>query len=384
MSLARVHNVDDLRAAARRRLPRIAFDYLEGGAEDGLTLRRNRDAFRAVCLLPRTLVDVSRRSLALSLFGTRFDAPVGIAPIGAVGLFHRDAERSLARAARSASVPFVLSTHSFVSFDEVARATETPPWFQLYLHRDRDGTEKAVRRAAEAGCEVLVITTDVPVGGNREYNARNGFGVPLRLNVRMIRDGLLHPRWLTDVYFRNIWGRPLAEWGTRRDFHSWQDLAWLRGLWKGKLVVKGVMTVEDAQLAARHGADGVWVSNHGGRQLDGAPATLDILPAIAAAVGHDLVVMMDGGVRRGSDIVKALALGADVVFAGRAVVYGLAAAGEAGARRSLQLLASEMDRVLALLGCESIEMLGPRYLRTHESAGSALRRSAVNVRSVVA
>lgn len=368
MSPGRAYSVEDLRAAARRRLPRIAFEYLEGGAEEGLSLRANREAFDAIRLVPRTLVDVSRRSQSVSVFGRRWAAPFGVAPIGAAGLFRRDAESALARAARSANVPFVLSTHSFLSLEEVARATGAPPWFQLYLHRERAGTEKAVQCAADAGCEALVVTTDVPVGGNREYNARNGFGVPVRLSLRMLLDGLLHPGWLTDVYFRGILGRALGEWGTRRDFHTWDDLAWLRGLWKGKLVVKGVLTVEDAQLAARHGADAVWVSNHGGRQLDGAPASLEALPQIAAAVGDEVAVIVDGGIRRGSDIVKALALGADMVFVGRSVAYGVAMGGEAGARRALQILESEIDRVLALLGCESVAMLGPRHLRLASDA----------------
>lgn len=380
MNPARAHNIADLRTAAHRRLPRLVFEYLDGGAEDQSTLRANREALEAIRFLPRTLVDVSRRSQGVAIFGRRFECSFGIAPIGAAGLFCRGAEIALARAARGANVPFVLSTHSFIPVEQVTHAAEGAPWFQLYLCRERAGSERVVRRAADAGCDVLVVTTDVPVGGNREYNARNGFGVPVRLGLRMMTDGLLHPGWLFDVYFRSLFGRALPEWGTRRDMHSWDDFAWLRGIWRGKLVVKGVLTVEDAQLAARHGADGIWVSNHGGRQLDGAPASLDVLPQIAAAVGRDLTVMVDGGFRRGADIVKALALGADIVFLGRAAIYGVAAGGEAGARRALQILQGEVDRVLALLGCSSIAMLGPQYLHlpSKQNPQPELRLASVN------
>jgi isopentenyl diphosphate isomerase/L-lactate dehydrogenase-like FMN-dependent dehydrogenase len=359
---AHIHSLHDFRAAARRRLPRVAFGYLEGGAEDHLTLRANREALELIRFVPRALVDVSRRSQRVSVFGRSFDCPFGIAPIGAAGLYCRGAEIALARAARAANVPFVLSTHSFVPLDRVARASRGAPWFQLYIHPEHAGTESAVRSAADAGCEVLVVTTDASVGGNREYNHHNGFTMPVRLTRHTIIDGLRHPAWLADVYLRSLFGRRLPEWGTRHDRPSWDEFSRLRRIWPGKLVVKGVLTVEDARLAERHGADGVWISNHGGRQLDGAPASVAVLPQIAAAVGPGLTVMVDSGFQRGADIVKALALGADMVFVGRAALYGAAAAGEAGASRALQILRSEIDRVLALLGCTSIAELGPQYL----------------------
>ena len=368
MKPARAQNIDDLRAAARRRLPRVVFDYLEGGAEDHVSARANRESFESLGFAPRTLVDVSQRSLQTEAFGVRFDAPFGISPIGAAGLLWHDAEIALARAARAASVPFMLSTHSFVPLERVAWEAGGPPWFQLYMPKDRDAAAAMLKRALDTGCETLVLTTDVPVGGNREYNERNGFGVPLRLGVRAIADVLAHPAWLTGVYFRSLYGRALPHWGDRRDRADWQDFAWLRKQWPRKLVVKGILGVDDARLAVEHGADGICISNHGGRQLDGAPAPLAVLPEIAAAVGAHTTVMIDGGVRRGADIVKALALGADLVFVGRAALYGVAAAGEPGARRALQILKSETERVMALLGCSSVEELGPQFLRSAYSA----------------
>ncbi|HEX6295732.1 MAG TPA: alpha-hydroxy acid oxidase [Burkholderiales bacterium] len=361
--MAQARNIEDLRLAARRRLPRIVYEYVDGGAEEGRTLRANREAFEAIRFAPRMLVDVSRRSQATRLLGRTFAAPFGIAPLGAAGLCWRDAEVALARAACAAGLPFALSTHSFVPLEEVARRGGAAPWFQLYLPRERAAAAALVRRALEAGCEALMLTVDVPVGGNREHDRRNGFGLPLRLGPRTVLDGLAHPRWLAGVYLRSILGRDLRDWTLRRDRADWSDFAWLRDAWPHKLLVKGVLTVEDAELAARHGADGIVVSNHGGRQLDGALASLEALPPIVAAVGERLSVLVDGGFRRGADVVKALALGADFVLLGRAVLYGVAAGGESGARQALEILKSEVDRVMALLGCNSVEELGPQHLR---------------------
>jgi isopentenyl diphosphate isomerase/L-lactate dehydrogenase-like FMN-dependent dehydrogenase len=368
MKAAHALNIDDLRRVAHRRLPRVVYDYLEGGSEDGITLRANREALEAIRFAPRTLVDVSRRSQKATLFGRVYESPIGIAPMGAAGLFWHEGDIALARAARSANLPFVLSTHSFVPLERVAWESGGPPWFQLYLPRERDAAQAMVKRALQAGCEALVLTTDVPVGANREYNQRNGFALPLPVEPRQAADVLMHPGWLVRVFARAWLARDnpmrLSEWATRRDHHSWQDFAWLRDAWPRRLFVKGVLAVEDAQLAAEHGADGIFVSNHGGRQLDGLPSPMEALPAISAAVGHRLAVMVDSGFRRGTDIVKALALGADMVFVGRAAMYGLAAGGEAGVRRAIQLLRGEIDRVLALLGCASIEELGPHHVRT--------------------
>jgi isopentenyl diphosphate isomerase/L-lactate dehydrogenase-like FMN-dependent dehydrogenase len=367
VSPRRARNIEDLRRLARRRLPRIVRDYVEGGAEDQLTLRANREAFEAIRFAPRVLSDVARRSQKTMLFGREYRSPFGIAPIGAAGLVWHEAEIAMARAARAAGVPFILSTHSLVPLARVAARAGGAPWFQLYLPNNRINAGNLVAQALDLGCEALVLTADVPVGGNREYNERNGFCLPLRLGLRTVLDGVLHPRWLAGTYLRSDWrrgrGAHLAEWSTRRDTQTWNDFDWLRRAWPRKLLVKGILGAEDALLALKHGADGVIVSNHGGRQLDGAPAAIEALPRVAAAAGGRMAILLDGGLRRGADIVKACALGADMTLVGRAALYGAAAGGEAGVSRALELLGSEVDRVLALLGCASSEALGPRHLR---------------------
>jgi len=382
MGLEQAYNIEDLRAIAERRLPRIAFDFLERGTEEEITLAANRRAFERIRFAPRTLVDVSRRSQKVSIFGKTYDSPFGIAPTGAAGMYCHDADVALARAARRANVPFALSTASFVPMERVIREGGGDPWFQLYMSRDRVTAERLVRRALDAGYGALVYTTDIPVAGNREFNRRNGFEIPLRITPRSVADALAHPRWLAGVLLRTLAssGMPrfrnldvsvdgrvvpttLTAFREQRDSLAWNDFDWLRRLWPKKLLVKGIMTVEDAELAARHGADGIFVSNHGGRQLDGAPSPIEVLPRIASAVGGRLTIMVDSGFRRGSDIVKALALGADMVFVGRATLYGAAAGGEAGVSHALGLLATEVDRVLALIGCNGIEQLGPEFLR---------------------
>ena len=375
-------NIEDLRRLAQRRLPRVAWDYLERGAEDDVTMTANRAAFERIHFQPRTLVDVSGRTLRQELFGKTYTAPFGIAPTGAAGLYCFDADIALARAAKAAGVPFVLSTASFVAMERVAREAGGSQWFQLYMSKDRDAAARLVRRALDAGFEALVVTTDVPVGANREYNLRNGFTIPFRINARNVVDGLLHPRWLAQVFLRtllsdgvprfqnvdsNVGGRIIAQdlsaFRARRDALDWSDIAWLRTVWPRKLLVKGILTVADARLALQHGVDGVVVSNHGGRQLDGALAAMDALPAIAAAVGERMPVLFDSSVRRGSDIVKALALGADFVFVGRATLYGAAAGGEAGVVWALELLRTETDRVMALLGCSTVAALDRNCLQ---------------------
>jgi isopentenyl diphosphate isomerase/L-lactate dehydrogenase-like FMN-dependent dehydrogenase len=390
-------NIYDLRSMAERRLPRVAWDFLERGTEDELTLVENRAAFERTRLRPRTLVDVSHRTLEVSLFGTIYKVPFGVAPTGAAGLYCFEADIALARAAGKAGVPFVLSTASFVELERVAREAEGSKWFQLYMSKDREAAERLVARARDAGYEALVVTTDVPVGGNREFNRRNGFEIPFRLNVRNAVDGMLHPYWLVNVFlrtlltsgvprFRNtdvggrIVARNLSEFRGRREALDWSDFDWLRQFWRGKLLVKGVLTVDDALTAASRGADGIFVSNHGARQLDGAPTPIEVLPEIVDAVGGRLKIMLDSGVRRGSDIVKALALGADMVFVGRAPLYGVCAGGEAGVTRALEILRSEVDRVMALLGVTRVEELDARYLA--DAAGplhpSALQCAASN------
>jgi isopentenyl diphosphate isomerase/L-lactate dehydrogenase-like FMN-dependent dehydrogenase len=377
MRLANALNIEDLRTIARRRLPRLVYDYLEGGSEDHVTLRANREVFDTIRFAPRTLVNTSERTQKVTLFGRVYETPMGIAPMGAAGLFWHDGDIALARAARSANIPFVLSTHSFVPLERVAWESGGPPWFQLYMPREREKAEKIVRHARDAGCEALVLTTDVPVGANREYNQRNGFSLPLQFEPHKVYDGLRHPRWLLNVFARAWLSRRnpmyVPEWSTRRDHMSWDDLAWLRDAWPRKLFVKGILCAEDAQLAAEYGADGIFVSNHGGRQLDGLPSPMEVLPQIAAAVGEKLVIAVDGGFRRGTDVVKALALGADMVFIGRAAMYGAAAGGEAGVRHAVQLLRGEINRVQALLGCNSIDELGPQHVRMQARESALVR-----------
>ena len=396
-------NIEDLRAIARRRLPRIAYDFLDRGTEEEVTLAANHAAFERIRFAPRTLVDVSRRSQQVTVFGKTYDSPFGVAPTGASGMYCYDADVALARAARRANVPCVLSTASFVPMERVIEAAGGSLWFQLYMSKDLETAERLVTRALKAGFEALVLTTDIPVAGNREFNRRNSFEIPLKLNFSNLLDGAMHPRWLAGVFLRtlissgiprfqnldvNVGGRivstSLTDFRLRRDALNWEDFAWLRKLWPKQLLVKGIMTVEDALLAAQHGADGIFVSNHGGRQLDSAISPMDVLPQIAAAVGDRLAIMVDSGFRRGSDIVKALALGADMVFVGRATLFGATAGGEAGALHALNLLASEVGRTLALLGCNSVEELGPQYLRFDGTAHAEAQPAASELRRMKA
>lgn len=381
MNFRHAYNIEDLRRMAERRLPRVAYDYLEGGAEEDATLRENRAVFERIRLKPRTLVDVSKRSQQTTLFGETFNMPFGVAPTGAAGLYCFEADIALARAAATAGVPFVLSTASFTALERVAEAAGGTKWFQLYMSKERESAERLITRARDAGFEALVVTTDVAVGANREYNRRNGFEIPFRLNLSNMIDGALHPRWLTGVFLRtlldsgvprfqnvdnNVGGRivskNLSEFRARRDALEWEDMRWVRGIWPRKLFIKGILTPRDALRAIECGADGIFVSNHGGRQLDGAVSPIEVLPEIVAAVDGRLKIMVDSGFRRGTDIVKAMALGADMVFVGRATLYGATVGGEAGALHALNLLKTEVDRVMALLGCNSIGELSPQFL----------------------
>ena len=382
MSYRAALNIEDLHKIARRRLPRVAYDFLAGGVEDDVSLGNNRAVFERIRFRPHTLVNVAERSQHVSVYGRTFKCPFGIAPTGAAGLYGFAADIALARAARDAGIPFVLSTASFEPLEKVAQeAAGGTLWFQLYMSKDHDAAQALVTRALNAGYEALVVTTDLPVHPNREYNTRNGFDIPFRLNLRNMIDGALHPHWLCNVFMRtlldsgvprfqnldtNVGGRiihkPVGEFRARREALNWEDFRWLRKLWPHKLLVKGIMRADDALLAADNGADGVFVSNHGGRALDGALSPIEALPAIRAAVGKRLTLMLDSGIRRGSDIVKALALGADMVFVGRATLYGIAAGGEAGAAHAIGILRSEVDRVMAMLGCPSIGELDSDYL----------------------
>ena len=370
-NLRKILSLQDFEYAARRRLPKSVFGFVAGGAEDARSLRANREAFDDYALRPRVLVDVSRRSQAITLFGARYASPFGIPPMGASALCRFEADLALARAATVEGVPFILSGPSTVPLERIIR--DAPgAWYQGYLPAGRERIGRLLDRVRAAGYEVLVVTLDVPVGANRENNLRNGFSMPVRPNLRLALDGLLHPRWLAGTLVRTLLrsGIPrfenfAAERGgwiistppggqhAGRDALTWSDLAWIRSEWKGRMVLKGILGVGDARRACGEGADGIIVSNHGGRQLDGAVAPLRVLAGIVEAA-RGTAVMMDGGIRRGTDVLKALALGAKCVFAGRPILYGAAVAGEAGVRHAIAILREEIDRDLALLGCADI------------------------------
>jgi L-lactate dehydrogenase (cytochrome) len=377
--LARSATVEDLRAIARRRLPRGVFDYIDGGAEDEVTMEENVAAYRRVTFSPRVLRDVSAVDISSSLLGRELAFPLVLAPTGFTRIVEPEGELAVARAARRAGIPYTLSTLGTRSIEAVAAVGSDRLWFQVYTWRDRDLVADLVKRAAAAGYEALCLTVDTAVLGRRERDLRRGFTLPPKVGLSTIFDGIVHPGWswrfLTSepIVFANVAGMSvgdgrdaisLAEYvGSQFDPGlSWDDIDWLREHWDGPIVVKGIQSVEDAVTAADRGVEAIAVSNHGGRQLDSAPATLDLLPAVAAAVGARTEIICDGGVRRGGDIIKAIALGADAVMAGRPYLYGLGAAGEPGVDHVLGNLASEMKRTMALIGCTEVEELGADYI----------------------
>ena len=373
-------NIDDLRQRARRRLPRAVFDFVDGGAADEVTLRRNRDAFRELTFRPRVLVDASTRDQSTAIFGQRIESPVIVAPTGMAGICWPYGEIVAAQAAGRAGTIYTLSTHSSCSIEEVAAAATGPLWFQLYVWQNRDLTRSFVERARAAGYKALVLTVDVPVISTRERDHRNGFTIPPRITVSNVLDTAWRVRWIRGVMrgpkltLKNLVGAPGA---TRTDIVTlggvanrqldpsidWDDLDWFRSLWPGPLLLKGVLSAEDALRAVEHGIDGIVVSNHGGRQLDHAPAAIEVLPEIAEAVGGRAEVLLDGGIRRGSDVLKAIALGARAVMAGRPYLYGLAVEGEAGVARALGILKSELDRAMALVGARRLDEVDLSLLR---------------------
>lgn len=371
-------NIEDMHRAAKRRMPKVAFDYFEGGVEDEAGLARNEQSFRAHRLLPRYLVDVSNIDQSTTLFGQTYASPFGIAPVAAGGLLRPGADLMVAQAAAEANIPYTLSGLSTTRLEDVAKTAPEHAWFQLYAGKDRSISEDMIRRADDAGYRALMFTVDVPVTSKREREMHNRFGQP-RLPLRLYLEALRHPAWLLD-YLRNGLPRfenwaPYAEQGASAKQliqfigsqfpagdHTWRDLENFRRIWPRKLVIKGVLHPDDARRAAELGVDGVMVSNHGARQLDSAPAPLEVLPAIRAAVGDRMTVMMDGGARRGADIVIAKALGADFVFAGRPAIYGAAAFGLPGARKAIGILQTEIEITLKQIGCPNINDLGPRFL----------------------
>ncbi len=385
MSYRDALNIHELQAMAKRRLPRGIYGFVAGGVEDDQSLRNNRTVFERIRFRPRSPVDVSHRSQQVEIFGRTFASPFGIAPMGIAGVFAFDADLALARAAAQMKVPFTLSNMSTVPMETVAQSGDHARWLQAYMANNREQGAKFARRAEAAGYEVLMITTDVPVPGNRENNVRNGFTLPLELGPRLILQGLIHPRWSASVFARTVmkYGVPRLENTDRgdrpmilkqqekdvrgrRDSVDWEFIRHMRDQWKKPLLVKGILHPADAELAVRYGLDGVVLSNHGGRQLDGALSPIEVLPEIRAAVGKKLKLVVDSGFRRGTDILKALALGADFILCGRAAMFGVAVGGAAGAAHALQLLKSEVDRDLAQLGCASIAQLSPDLLDTRD------------------
>jgi (S)-mandelate dehydrogenase len=368
-------NIEDLRAIARRRLPRFAFDYLDGGAEDELTLRRNEAAFRELRWRWRTLVDVSRRKLSTRLLGAPSALPVVVGPTALNGLFWRDGDLEIARAASAAGVPFAMSTVSMNLLEDIAREAPGRLWLQAYVFRERAITAAIMRRAHDAGFECVVLTSDFPVAGKRERDWRSGLLPQQRFTTATWLDILMHPRWVATIgrrrpRFVNVErelpdGRNVNAFVGHNMFDpsfDWDDLKRFRDAWPRKMLLKGVLRVDDAERALAIGLDGVVLSNHGGRQLDGSVAGIDVLPEVARALGGRASILVDGGIRRGGDIAKALALGAEGVHLGRATAYGLAAGGCAGAARAIEILADELDRTLALTGCPDLAALTPDLL----------------------
>jgi L-lactate dehydrogenase (cytochrome)/(S)-mandelate dehydrogenase len=371
-------NIDDLRRLAKRRLPKIAFDFIEGGLEDEDGIVRNELAFRSVRLVPRYGEDVERRDQRTELFGRTYAGPVGIAPTGLAALFRPGADLMLAEAARAADVPFIMSGTGTALIEELGRIAPDHGWYQLYVARDRTISEDMVRRVRDAGLQTLAITVDVPVSSKRERNLRNGFTRPLKLTMKTRLEACLHPGWMAGYFKAGMplfgdWQRyapPGASTAQVADFVAkqtpvpvlWKDIETFRRLWPGKLVIKGTMHPDDAVRLAAMGVDGIIVSNHGGRQLDKSPGPIEVLPTIVAAVGEKLTVMYDSGIRRGSDVIAALCLGARYVFVGRATLYGAAAGGTAGAARALAIFRDEIDRTMAQIGAANIKSLGPQFL----------------------
>ncbi len=382
--LAHAASVDDLRALARRHLPGGVFDYVDGGAEDELTMEANRAAYARTGFRPRVLRGVGAVETSSGLLGGPLAYPLVLAPTGFTRIVHPDGELAVARAAARAGLPFTLSTLSTVSIEDVRAVSTGRLWFQVYAWRDRGLVKEMVSRAASAEYDALVLTVDTAVLGRRERDVRRGFALPPSIGPRTFLDGARHPRWTLSflrsepIRFANVLGRDVGDASApvkisdyiHTQFDpalSWADVEWLRSIWDGGLVIKGIQTVEDAELAADAGVDAVALSNHGGRQLDGAPATFSLVAPVADAVGDRVAVICDGGVRRGSDIVKAVAAGASACMAGRAYLYGLGAGGERGVDLVLSWFRDDMVRTMTLLGASSVgeldrSLLDPAFM----------------------
>jgi L-lactate dehydrogenase (cytochrome) len=385
MSLKAITCIEDLRVLARRRVPKAFFDYADGGSYTESTLRANRADLEAIRLRQRVMVDVSKRSLETSILGETAAAPIILAPVGLTGMQHGDGEILAAQAAQEAGIPYTLSTMSICSIEDVAAATAKPFWFQLYVIRDRGFTKDILARAQAAKCSALVLTVDLQVLGQRHRDLKNGMTVPPEIRLNNLIDMATKPAWALSILrgkrktFGNLAGHvkdmdgvtSLAEW-TNSQFDpalNWNDVAWIKSMWPGKLIIKGILDVEDARIAVDLGADALVVSNHGGRQLDGASSSIGALPKIADAVGAQIEIMMDGGIRTGADIMRALALGARSCMIGRAYAWGLGAGGKAGVAKTIDILKKELDITMALCGVNRTADIGPQVLVDNKDQG---------------
>src|SRR5262245_48900212 len=384
MTLRHMTCIQDLRQVARRKVPRAFFDYAEAGSYSQETLHANRADLERIKLRQRVLVDVSQRDLATTIIGEKVSLPLALAPIGLCGMQHGDGEILACRAAQAAGIPFTLSTMSICSIEDVAEATGKPFWFQLYVIRDRGFIKALIERAHAAKCSALVLTLDLQVLGQRHCDIKNGMTVPPEIRLANLIDIATKPEWALSILrgkrktFGNLAGHvkgmegvtSLAQW-TQGQFDptlNWKDVEWIRSLWPGKLILKGILDVEDAKIAAKAGAQALVVSNHGGRQLDGAQSSIAALPKIAEAVGSDIEVLFDGGIRSGQDVLRALALGARGCLVGRAFVYGLGAGGEAGVAKAIEIIAKELDVSMALCGVKNVRDIDSRVIVPAETA----------------
>jgi len=378
-------NLGDLQKAAKRRSPKLIHDFIEGGVDDEDGLERNEASYRRRTLTPRYMVDISKIDQSTTIFGKTYSSAFGVAPMGGVGNYRKGGDLMLMRAARDANLPYVLSGAASESMETLAREAPEHGWIQLYTAKDRSISYDQIRRAADLGIPVLVVTVDVPVSPNRERNRRNGFGRPLRLTLKTKLDALRRPQWLKDylgdglamVQNWQAYAPPGSDAEGVGEFMAsqlptsltWADIEKFRELWPRKLVLKGIMRVEDAERAAAIGVDGLIVSNHGARQLDRAPAPLDVFPAIKAAVGDRMTLMIDGGLRRGADVVIARAMGVEFCFLGRPLLYGAVGGGDKGAAKGMAILKDEMNRIMAQMGCPILADIGPDFLETPEDRG---------------
>jgi len=372
------YSIEDLRKMAKKRLPRGIFEYVDGAAEDGIAKEHNREVYRSLKIKNRVLKDVSKRSTATEIFGRKITMPYGISPTASAGLTSDGGEISLARAAARMGVPCTAATSALTPMEEIYEAGGGNLWFQLYMWVDVSQRMKFVERVKSVGYDTLLVTVDGSVGANREHDRRNGFSMPLRYTPKLIAQVLANPGWCMRVLAPQYMKRGAfrkanypPEWAskltdaltdhdlTKPDTQCWDDIKRIRDMWPGYMLVKGLQSLEDAVIAADNGLDGVVISNHGGRYLDSAPAPLQLVPEFRRAVGDRLKLIIDSGARRGSDIVKALAVGADMVMSGRPTLYGSAAAGEAGAYRALEIFQTEMDRIMGMLGLNSVDEISP-------------------------